>query len=826
MIRVRDGLMPGAGSPEVVTSRVATPRALALAVTTMVAGLTACADKGFTPPAVAHSTVIALQLTTASQQSAAAGAKWLLVGAGYDGVPEDPNDDGDVLAYRFIPFTSGTQRITLPVDIARCLAHFASRGRSTCPLLVAAALVADTMAFADTTGDGDIFTDAFDAVFVGPFDVAPGRVPVIPAIDLSASRYAVVRWEGDEAFRLGGRDVPVSNGGPPTGIPLAGGGVALVVPTQGFLPFVGNQPAQGPYPQLAFLQDGSWKRATATGLATGLGPFTGVAAFAQNDIYASHRSGLFRYDGASFARITPTTNDSLFSVGVTPPTSSTKMVVAGAFNGVWVGNTQTWNKYGLAGAQRIDGVCITGPQEAFASSTSGSLWRFNGASWTAVPAPATSAKFALQCPAPGEAFVLSQGAGGGMFRWNGSGWTNVPTTGLNAGRLVTWGVVSANEMYAWGDSSVTDRAFYRFNGSSWTEVGRKRFTQGGNFAFGAMWADPRGGAAYVATSFGRVERVTPGGVTVLSYQPAMRDVSISSPTNAVAVGWNMFLARWDGGKWTVDSPPPGMQTVRILQGAWTGGPANAWAVGNGNTILRWDGATWSKVSDIFSPVATQDNYNAVTGVGSTVWIVGDNTILRCTAPATCANEASGGTGALYGIWSTTDGSTKVAVGAGGRIIRSVAGGAWQSMTSPTTRALARVSGSGPNDIWAVGDSVLLRYDGTQWTNIPMTGDLQFFRSRVPAPQQSLFQLGLWVRSPTEVYLGGETGGIARWDGREWTEMRYVNDRRRILGIAGVANGCALVVTDGQSDQPGPTLWRGVSPSGCFANPMPNGGTWP
>lgn len=801
-------------------------RVAALAAVAAVAGLSACADKGFTPPAATASTVIALQLTTASQQSAAFGPKWLLVAAGYDGARDDPDDDGAVLAHRFIPFTAGTQRITLPVDIARCLAHFASRGRNTCPLLVAAALVADTMTLADTTGDGDIFSDAFDAVFAGPFDVAPGRVPIIPPIDLSGSRFGVVRWDGDDALRLGARDIVQQIGGPPTGVPVAGGGVALIVPTQGFVSVASNQPLQGPYPQLAILLDGVWKRATASGVSTTMGPFTGAAAFAQNDIYASHRSGLFRYDGAAFSRINTTTNDSLFSVAVTPPSSSTKMVIAGAFSGVWVGNTQTWTKYGLAGGQRIDGVCITGPQEAFASSTGGGLWRFDGSSWTSVPAPATTSKFALQCPAPGQAFVLSQGVTGGLFRWTGSGWTNVPTTGLNAGRLVTWGVVSANEMYAWGDSALVDRAFYRFNGSTWTEVARKRFTQSSSLVNGAMWADPRGGAAYVVTNFGRVERVAPGGVTVVSYQPALRDVSMSSPTNAVVVGWNMFLARWDGSKWTVDSPPAGMQVVRILQGVWTGGSANAWAVGNANTIIRWDGTAWIKVSEATGPIALSDNYNAVTGVGNTVWIVGDNTILRCTVPATCVNESSGGSGALYSIWSTADGSTKVAVGAGGRIIRSVSGGTWQPMASPTTRALARVSGSGPNDIWAVGDSVLLRYNGTQWTTIPMTGELQFMISRVPSQLQGLFQVGLWARSPTEVYLGGDSGGLARWNGQEWTEMRYVIGRRRILGIAGLVNGCALAITDGQSDQPTPTLWRGVGPSGCFLSPMAAPGTWP
>jgi hypothetical protein len=740
-----------------------------------------------------------------------------------------------------VPYTGGSQQVTLTASLADCLADDSRLGaRDGCSMYVGAALLADTSALADSS-NGDPLARAFDERFpIGPFVVGAGRAPTIPPIDLSASRFGVVQWASDDALRLGGAYAPLNITGPITGVPQSGGGATIIVPTIGpvYSPPTGSQPQQqGAYPQLAFLENGAWRRAIATS-APAVFPggsssvnygFTGVAAFATNDVYTSHATGLYHYDGSAFTRIT-TIPDSLLSVSSVNGAGG-KLVIAGGPNGaVWIGNTQTWTKYSIGTSQRIDGVCITGPNEAFAASfTGGGLWRFNGSAWTAVPASTSVGKLALQCPAPGQAFVMGQGATGGLFTWTGSGWSLVPATGLNPNRLVTWGVVSGSEIYAWGDSASTDRAFYRFDGTAWIEVGRRRFTQSSAILNGIMWADPRGGAAYVVSGFGRVERVTPSGTTVLSYQPALRDISMSSTSSAFVVGWNLFLARWDGAKWTVDAPPGGTPSVRVLQGVWSDGPSNAWAVGNASTILRYDGTGWSVVSDATHPVGPSDSYNAVWGSGSNVWIVGNTTILRCGGAGGCAAE-TGSPGTLYSVWGTADGSTRFAVGAGGRIVTASGTGGWQPMTSPTSRTLVRVAGSSATDVWAVGDSVLLHYNGASWANVPMVGDLYSMQTHAPSVLQALFQVGLWVRSADEAYLGSDFGSIARYDSRAQPGWSQVNGSqyfaRRILSIAGLAGGCALAVNESQTDSPQPTLWRGAGPSGCFLNPMTAPTSWP
>src|SRR5207245_1522937 len=148
------------------------------------------------------------------------------------------------------------------------------------------------------------------------------------------------------------------------------------------------------------------------------------------------------------------------------------------------------------------------------------------------------------------------------------------------------------------------------------------------------------------------------------------------------------------------------------------------------------------IRPIVSPV---DSYNAVWGSGSTVFAVGSASILRCTGISTCANEnvplnctvasnpGAQGPCALYGIWGTSLTSVTV-VGASGRILQ-YDGSTWKTMVSPTQRTLSRVWGSSPSDVWAVGDSVLLHFDGGSWKNVPMTGDLAALQSSVPAPLQ-------------------------------------------------------------------------------------------
>jgi hypothetical protein len=815
MMRIATTLRPSRSAPASAVA-VACAGAVALAVF-----VSACAEKGLTPPQKRFSAKVSLQVTITADQQAGFGPRFLVAAAGFDG---EDGDDGGFLGHAVIPFTVGTHQMTVPVDLSPCLAARSLKGKDGCPLLVGALISADT-GFLSDTSSGDPFREAFDYHLSGPYMVGPGSVlPTISPIDLSVSRLGVVKWAGDNALQLGGDATPYGFSGPITGVPGTGAAApTLMAVTQGHLfPASRGQPSQGPYPQLAIFQDGNWRRVTASVLPVGTAPFTDVAAVSASEAYIAHRTGLYRFDGNAIAKVAAVT-DSIASVASVTSGASAKYVIAGGWNGVvWVGNTQTWTRYVLPAGQTINGgVCITGPAEAFAASTTGGgLFRFDGTTWTSVPATSAAGKYSLQCTASGQAFVMAQD--GQRFSWNGSTWVVIPNTGLGFGRSVTWGVVSPTEIYAASDSANVDRAFYRFNGTSWQEIGRLRYT---SFVF-EPWIDPRGAAYFASAGFGRVEKVSGTSVSVVSYQPTLRDVIMTSLSSAFVVGSNALLARWDGFAWTVDAPPKGLVTIRNYRGVWSDGPKNAWAVGDGSSVIRYDGTGWFVVGSLTGTAGgVADSYNGVWGTGSDVWAVGDASLLHCKASGSCVNEPTGGTGALHSVWGVS--STNVfAVGAGGRIVR-FNGTAWAAMTSPTNRTLRRVSGSGANNVWAVGDSTVLRFDGTQWTVAPDSGELRQLLNRFGTRAPDFpNHVGLWVRGPTEVYFTTDNGYLGRYNGRRWDSVGPEGFLHTMTGLSGLPGGCALAITEGQTDPHTQTLWRGINSGGCFLTPMVPPTKWP
>jgi hypothetical protein len=790
--------------------------------------LSGCADKEFTRPTRFLNPQLSLQVTTVGggQASQAAGfaPKFLVIAAGYLG-----SDDIKGLSFKYAPFSTGTSTTTLDVNLAACLADTERPGsRDSCELFVAAALVQDSVPAAQRD-TADVFANAFDARIAGPFTVAPGRAPVVPAIDLSASRYGAVRWEGDNALQLGSGHAPISTSqGPVLGLtgPLAGAFVGTAPPvlfsaTQGCMVNGGsaqNPQVQCPIPQLAIFENGSWRRVNMTLLGPGAPSFTDIAAVSPTEVYLGHRQGFFKYDGSSITRITAVT-DTAWSVGQMS-NATTKLVIVGSTNSVWIGNGTTFTRYLTPLNQRWDGVCITGPNEAFASSSTGAgLIRFDGNTWVSVPAPSTAAKLDLQCPAPGVAFVTANNVG--FFRWTGQTWQQIPGIPAFVPRRPRMAAVSATEVYAAGDSGLVDRAFYKLTAQGWTEIGRLRLT----FASGRPWADPRGGAYYSGSSYGYLNKVTQTSASVISYMPSMRDVWVNSGTSAFVVGNARFISRWDGVKWTVDQPPANKRTLLALNGVWSDGPARAWTVGQQSTIMHWNGNNWTVVTDSANAGGPLGEYFAVWGSGTNAWVAGDQGISQCTVGVGCTLTQGLG-GSLYGIWGSAPNNIW-AVGASGRILR-YNGTSWTPFTSPTSRKLVKVAGSGASDVWAVGDSVLIHFDGTSWTNIPLTGDLQRMQAAVPTALFGQPSIGLFVRSRDEVYLGGPFGDIARWNGTDWDQMNQRFDVRRIVAISIGPTGCGLAVTDAETTPPSPqpNLWRGAGPSGCFLNPMTPPASWP
>ncbi|HXT18217.1 MAG TPA: hypothetical protein VN706_21480 [Gemmatimonadaceae bacterium] len=770
--------------------------------------LAACLDKEVPTQSVVGSPRVNFQLAASFQRQNAPSARTIDVNVGY-------SQQGKFvqLVRDTVPAVAGTTvSVPLSVDLTTCLADTLrdKRPGGGCPLLVSVAL-RDSVKF------------ALDSVMLtGSANV--GKPPILPPVDLANTRFTVREWVEDDPLRLGGA------------VPTLSTGVVGLASGSGLPTLYSAMTDTSGDPALGIFQNGSWQFVRSH-LGRGNG-FNGIAPLAANDVWIAANSGLYHYDGATFTAVSQV-RDSLLSVAALVTPGGGRFIVAGGFGGIiWQGDGATWTKKVVATATEvINETCVTGPNEAFATSVNsatntiantatGSLFHFNGTAWSGTLTSIPNFKIELQCPAPGIAYAIASGSG--TFRWNGTGWVGSGVPGL-PGRLFDWGITSPSEMYAYGDSNAISRAFYVGTGTSWREVGRSSFTQALGFIGGLeMWADPRSGAAYHLSAFGRLEQVTPNGYHVLSYIPAMRDLIVTSPTSAFAVGWNLFLARWNGSSWTVDAPPAGTPGVRILQGVWSDGPSNAWAVGGASTILRWNGTAWSVVSDVLKPITgITDNYNAVWGVGSSVIMVGDTGIVACQSSGGVCSRQTGlpGAGSLFSVWGTAANNV-IAVGQKGRILH-FDGTSWSLVESPTSRTLARVWGSSASDVWAVGDSVLIHFDGTKWANVPMTGALQAVQSPAPSTVASnTFQLGLWGSGPKDVYVGGENGHIARFDGVAWSDMTGQSSAHRVLAISGSAGFGAMAILESQTNRPGPTFLRGVGANGGFGAVMTPPAVWP
>jgi hypothetical protein len=786
----------------------------------------ACADKAFHPVFNASSKIqLQFNAVGAQQVNAAGKRQVLVVAAAYKStVLTQETDSFRILAGPLVvQVTGATQSVTLNVDITGCLADPTRMGSQTGCTVWYGVWLHDSATFSADTSDG-FDKHAYDYSFLS-VDVAPGKAPVVPAINLSTTRYSIFEFDGDESLRLGGPLSQAQFNGPMTGTVTglaAGAPPVLFTLTNTFMCASPTNCATGfNSGQLAIFQNGTWTRVSAP---PGVPQFNDVAAFSPNDVYLAGQGGIYHFDGTSISFVGGTGTENVVSIGaVTSGTS--KFVVAGTSAGnAWFGNTTSWTKSQVStNGATIDAACVTGPNEAFAmNSSTGTLYRFNGTSWTAAPSIFTGQKSDLQCPGPGLAYVAVQSVG--IIGWNGSTWTAIPSP-PHLGRVAA---VSSSEIYVAADSGSSVRDFYKYNGSGWILIAQSQFTQQ---MIGRPWADPRGGAAYFhSSSFGRIDVAAVGGSHPVSYGTSIHDAIMTSASSAFAVGWNNFLARWNGTTWTVDRPPSGTPNIRALAGVWSDGPSNAWAVGNAATILHWDGTKWSVVSDILHPIAGVDNYNAVWGTGSDVWIAGANSVLHCRSVSACSNDPVSGGDSLYGIWGTSS-TNAWAVGAHGKIMH-YDGAQWTSVTTPTAHRITRVWGSGASDVWAVGDTALVHYDGTSWTN-NAAGLSKLYENVGPAliqPSTNAFEVGLWGSGPKDVYVGTWLGQIYRWDGMQWSQMTTPQAQNggsgRVVAITGYPGGCAIALIDGSIGSATPTLWRGVGPAGCLSSPMPSTTPWP
>lgn len=201
------------------------------------------------------------------------------------------------------------------------------------------------------------------------------------------------------------------------------------------------------------------------------------------------------------------------------------------------------------------------------------------------------------------------------------------------------------------------------------------------------------------------------------------------------------IVHWDGSTWTKYDAPTYYMNLRAIA---VGAPDRAWAVGGSNfsgtttpDIAYWDGDSWRTIflsasNPVYAPEGGGcEPYSVLTGAVAVspneMWAVGSagsdypcatsypitvhciNDTCRMV-PAIVANQRMERAG-QNDFWTVG--------GSGAQSIAHFVNGAWVYVAHPDIGNLYDVSGSAPDDAWAVGENGFLHYDGNAWSKFPM-----------------------------------------------------------------------------------------------------------
>jgi hypothetical protein len=476
-----------------------------------------------------------------------------------------------------------------------------------------------------------------------------------------------------------------------------------------------------------------------------------------------------------------------------------------------------WNP--LPGGARVDGLWSTSFDSIWAAGTQG-LLRFDGAKWSSEPTPlaAGGRLRALWGSSPTDLYA----AGDDVFHWDGKAWSAVKVVDGDAEFLALTGT-SANDVYVLadhGDGPDENHTIYHWDGKSWSSsYGPVPPGLSGMFAdgTGTVWAvgiqaENKGPLLLRMTHSGWAPVFVPGSLS-------LRSVWGSAPDD-VWLGGAGVLFHWDGKALTQVAPPDGSGIITSLHGT---GRDDVWATAGGS-ILHWDGKLWTTA--YVAPKNEERLLRAVRATGThDAWAAGDDGLLLQFDGASWRVYQQGTNWYLEGV-AATEPSDAWAVGGNGTALR-FDGTRWAQFDTPTREPLYAAWASSANDVWAVGSSgdclgFVLRWNGSAWaySSTPQAGrclqdlsgsgpqDVWAVGSHVILHYDGAWQLApitdasdsIWAAGPTDVWAlqdstpGGPNanGGVYHWDGNQWSLTQTGSDARlRKLWGAGAGDVWAV-----------------------------------
>jgi hypothetical protein len=254
---------------------------------------------------------------------------------------------------------------------------------------------------------------------------------------------------------------------------------------------------------------------------------------------------------------------------------------------------------------------------AWAVGELGSIYRWNGTSWSRDATPTTATLHAVWAAGPGDAFA--GGTNGTLLRWTGGSWSAMTFPGTGTVSAL-WGSSAGNVV---ATTSTGDVLIY--NGSSW------RVAQTVPAALWSVWGSTPT-ALVVSGEGGAVQEqagttwtpVTPPATATLagSWSAGPGDLWV---VGAGGDGSTGVAFHRTGGDWS----PMAVGTTVPLTAIWGPGQGDLYAVGADGVLLRFNGSSWGAMA-----TGTADLLWSVSGVpgvaGSGVAVGFNTTVVRGT----------------------------------------------------------------------------------------------------------------------------------------------------------------------------------------------------
>jgi len=150
------------------------------------------------------------------------------------------------------------------------------------------------------------------------------------------------------------------------------------------------------------------------------------------------------------------------------------------------------------------------------------------------------------------------------------------------------------------------------------------------------------------------------------------------------------------------------------------------------------------------------------------------------------------------------------------------GAAWSAMESPTDQDLWGVWGAAPDDVWAVGGTArrpggvptVIHFDGERWSRV---------ETPTPMRENVFAYFKVWGSGPDDVYVVGDAGIVLHWDGAAFEEL-FVGATDDLVAVWGL--GPDFVVAVGGRGNGIVSFWNGETWRSEIVSPLPGlNGVW-